>query len=127
MKNAIDFVNFDESGLVPVITQDFEKGDVLMMAYMNRLALERTLETGNVHYFSRSRNRLWMKGETSGHLQKVRELFIDCDGDTILIKVDQKVAACHTGHYSCFYRKIGENELIEVSGKVFNEEKIYGE
>ncbi len=127
MKKAVDSVKFDKKGLVPAITQDFETGDVLMMAYMNREALEKTLESGNVHYYSRSRNKLWMKGETSGHSQTVKELFIDCDGDTILIKVEQEVAACHTGHYSCFFRKIEDDRLVEISDKVFNEENVYGE
>ena len=127
MKKAVDSVKFDQKGLVPAITQDFETGDVLMMAYMNREALEKTLQSGNVHYYSRSRNKLWMKGESSGHLQKVKEVFIDCDGDTILIKVEQKVAACHTGHYSCFFSKMEDNGLVEISDKVFNEENVYGE
>ena len=112
---------------MPAITQDFETGDVLMMAYMNRDALEKTLKSGNVHYYSRSRNKLWMKGESSGHFQTVKEVFIDCDGDTILIKVEQKVAACHTGHYSCFFKKMEANGLVEISDKVFNEENVYGE
>ncbi|MBE9503454.1 MAG: phosphoribosyl-AMP cyclohydrolase [Proteobacteria bacterium] len=127
MKKVIDSVKFDEKGLVPAITQDFETGDVLMMAYMNSEALGKTLESGNVHYYSRSRNKLWMKGESSGHLQLVKEVFVDCDGDTILIKVEQKVAACHTGHYSCFFRKIEDDRLVEISEKVFNEENVYGE
>lgn len=127
MSKIIDSVKFDEKGLVPAITQDCENGNVLMMAYMNKEALEKTIDTGKVHYFSRSRNKLWMKGETSGHIQKVKEIFIDCDGDTILIKIEQKVAACHTGHNSCFYRKIEDDGFHEVSEKIFSEEKIYGQ
>ena len=119
-------VKFDEKGLVPAITQDYKSGQVLMMAYMNREALEKTLATKKVHYYSRSRKKIWLKGESSGHTQEVEELFIDCDGDTILIKVRQNVAACHTGHYSCFYRKCEGDTLAEVSDKIFSEEHVYG-
>lgn len=125
--NISDKVKFDEKGLVPAITQDFKKGHVLMMAYMNREAFEKTLETGKVHYFSRSRNKLWLKGESSGHVQIVREIFLDCDGDTVLIKVDQEKAACHTGHYSCFYRKVDGDSLVENSEKIFDEGEVYGD
>jgi len=120
-------VKFDEKGLVPAITQDFKNGHVLMMAYMNIEAFEKTLETGKVHYYSRSRNKLWLKGESSGHTQIVKEIFLDCDGDTILIKVDQNKAACHTGHYSCFYRKVDGDSLIETSEKLFDEGEVYGD
>ena len=100
-------LSFDElkkgpDGLVPVIVQDFENGEVLMMAYMDREAYEQTLSTGRMTYFSRSRQQLWLKGETSGHFQYVKELRIDCDHDTILAKVEQIGAACHTGNRSCF-------------------------
>lgn len=102
-------LSFDElkkgpDGLVPVIVQDFENGEVLMMAYMDREAYEQTLSTGRMTYYSRSRQQLWLKGETSGHFQYVKELRIDCDHDTILAKVEQIGAACHTGNRSCFYR-----------------------
>jgi phosphoribosyl-ATP pyrophosphohydrolase/phosphoribosyl-AMP cyclohydrolase len=97
-------LRFDANGLIPVIAQDAENGQVLMHAYMNADALARTLETGLAHYYSRSRQRLWQKGEESGHVQRVREIFYDCDADTLLLKVDQDVAACHTGNRSCFYR-----------------------
>ena len=120
-------VKFDEKGLVPAITQDFKSGHVLMMAYMNLEAFEKTVETGKVHYYSRSRRKLWLKGESSGHMQVVKELFLDCDGDTILIKVDQTKAACHTGHYSCFYRKVDGDSLIEISEKLFDEGEVYGD
>lgn len=122
----LDMIKFDKNGLVPAIAQDVESGAVLMMAYMNREALEKTLKTGFAHYYSRSRNKLWRKGESSGHAQKVRELLVDCDADTILMKVEQKVAACHTGHFSCFYRKAEGNDIIEIPDKRFDEEKVYG-
>lgn len=119
-------IKFDEKGLVPAITQDFKSGRVLMMAYMNREAFEKTVETGKTHYYSRSRRKLWLKGESSGHVQTVKEIFLDCDGDTILIKVDQEKAACHTGHYSCFYRKVAGDSFIEASEKIFDEGEVYG-
>ncbi|MDH3976350.1 MAG: phosphoribosyl-AMP cyclohydrolase [Deltaproteobacteria bacterium] len=122
-----DKVKFDEKGLVPAITQDFKSGHVLMMAYMNLEAFEKTIETGKVHYYSRSRKKLWLKGESSGHVQAVREIFLDCDGDTVLIKVDQEKAACHTGRYSCFYRKVEGDSLIENSKKIFDEGEVYGD
>jgi phosphoribosyl-AMP cyclohydrolase len=99
-------VSFNEDGLVPAIAQSAATGDVLMMAWMNRETLERTLATGDVTYWSRSRGQVWRKGETSGHTQHLVEAWIDCDGDTLLLKVDQIGAACHTGAPSCFYRKV---------------------
>lgn len=106
MKNIFEELKFDDKGLIPVVTQDARTDEVLMVAYMNKEALEKTLDTGSVHYWSRSRQSLWLKGETSGHFQQVKSISIDCDGDTLLIKAEQKGAACHTGHHSCFYRKI---------------------
>jgi len=103
--SILDEVRFDERGLVPAIAQDCRTDEVLMLAYMNRESLQKTVETGKAHYYSRSRQKLWLKGETSGHFQVVRSISIDCDGDTLLLKVEQKGAACHTGHHSCFYRK----------------------
>ncbi|MFV1956147.1 MAG: bifunctional phosphoribosyl-AMP cyclohydrolase/phosphoribosyl-ATP diphosphatase HisIE [bacterium] len=100
-------LKFDSDGLIPVIVQDHSGSDVLMMAYMNIEALRLTLETGFVHFFSRSRRKIWKKGESSGHIQSVKEVLYDCDADTLLVKVDQKIAACHTGRYSCFYRVLG--------------------
>jgi phosphoribosyl-ATP pyrophosphohydrolase/phosphoribosyl-AMP cyclohydrolase len=97
-------LRFDADGLIPAIAQDAENGQVLMHAYMNREALARTLETGLAHYYSRSRGRLWRKGEESGNLQRVRRILYDCDADTLLLLVDQTLAACHTGNRSCFYR-----------------------
>ena len=109
MKREVEMPNirFDEKGLVPVITQDYGDGTVLMMAYMNKESLQRTIETKEMWYWSRSRQKLWHKGETSGHIQKVKELYYDCDADTLLAKVEQVGdIACHTGRRSCFFNKI---------------------
>ena len=100
-------VKFGADGLVPVVTQESRSGDVLMVAYANREALDRTLSTGLAHYFSRSRGRLWQKGETSGHVQRVTEVRLDCDGDTVLYRVEQTGPACHTGTRTCFSTVIG--------------------
>ena len=120
-------INFKKGdGLVPVIVQDHETGEVLMLAYMNRQAWLKTLETGKATYWSRSRNELWVKGETSGHVQIVNEILVDCDSDTLLLKVRQVGgAACHTGYRSCFYRKV-HNEKTEIIGEpVFKPEDVY--
>lgn len=99
------------NGLIPVVIQDEESKEVLMLAYMNEESLKKTIETKKATYFSRSRNELWVKGETSGHYQYVSDIRVDCDEDTILLLVKQVGAACHTGHYSCFYRNIEGEEL----------------
>lgn len=100
-------LKFDEKGLIPVIVQDWQKNDVLMLAYMNRESFQKTLETKEMWYWSRSRQQLWHKGDTSGHIQKVKELYYDCDADAILAKVEQVGGvACHTGNRSCFFNKI---------------------
>ena len=106
----IERIKFDANGLVPAIVQDAATGTVLMLAYMNRESLEKTLATGTTWFYSRSRQELWNKGATSGHIQTVKEMFYDCDGDTLLVKVEQKGAACHEGTYSCFSRRFGEAE-----------------
>ncbi len=98
-------IKFNEQGLVPVVTQD-EGGEVLMLAYADKEALRLTLKTGKAHYFSRSRQKLWLKGETSGHTQEIKEVLVDCDQDAVLYRVKQKGVACHTGNRSCFYRKL---------------------
>jgi phosphoribosyl-AMP cyclohydrolase len=104
-------LKYDEKGLIPAIVQDAGSGDVLMMAYMNRQSLEMTLETGFTHFWSRSRQKYWKKGETSGHVQEVREIFFDCDADTLLVKVIQHgPGACHTGNRTCFYRNIQQSK-----------------
>jgi phosphoribosyl-AMP cyclohydrolase len=110
---ALSKVKFDDKGLVSAIAQDYTSGDVLMLAYMNRDTLAETLEKGVMIYFSRSRQKRWFKGETSGHVQKVREVYIDCDGDALLFKVDQTGAACHENYLSCFFRK-HENDVWNV-------------
>jgi phosphoribosyl-AMP cyclohydrolase len=119
--------NFDKgNGLVPAIVQDFATGDVLMLAYVNRESWYATVATGKATYWSRSRNELWVKGETSGKVQLVKEIFIDCDADTLLFKVDQiGEAACHTGYRSCFYRKISAGKEEIVGQKIFNPEDVY--
>ncbi|HHV97175.1 MAG TPA: phosphoribosyl-AMP cyclohydrolase [Clostridiaceae bacterium] len=99
-------LKFNNDGLIPVIAQDVDTNEVLMLAYMNQEAFKKTLETGIAHYWSRSRKKLWMKGETSGHIQRVESIRIDCDNDALLLKVKQEGAACHTGNFSCFYREI---------------------
>jgi len=106
-------IKYDDRGLIPAVIQDVSTGEVLMVAYMNEESLKKTLETGKTHFWSRSRKKLWLKGETSGHFQTVREIRLDCDLDTILVKVEQKGAACHTGNRSCFYRRLTEEGLKE--------------
>lgn len=103
---GIDAVKFDERGLVPAVVQEAETGEVLMVAWMDREALEATLRTGLAHFWSRSRGRLWQKGETSGHVQHVRGVHLDCDGDTVLVQVHQEGVACHTGNRTCFFRAL---------------------
>ena len=116
------------NGLVPAIAQDYETGEVLMMAYMNKESWELTLKTGIAHYWSRSRNKLWKKGESSGNVQEIKEIRIDCDDDTILLKIKQiGEAACHTGFRSCFYRVVRNDALIEDGEKIFNPDDVYGE
>jgi phosphoribosyl-AMP cyclohydrolase len=111
LEENLQAVDFEKgNGLVPVVVQDAKSGKVLMVAYANREALKRTLESGYAHYYSRSRKKLWKKGESSGNLQKVKKVLVDCDGDTLLYIVEQKGVACHTGEYSCFFRTVGEEE-----------------
>jgi len=114
-------------GLVPVITQDFKTNQVLMMAYMNKEAWQLTLKSRTVHYWSRSRQELWKKGGSSGNIQMVKEIRVDCDSDCVLIKIQQKgKAACHTGYQSCFYRAVKNNELVVDGKKIFDPKKVYG-
>ena len=120
-------LNFKKTdGLIPAIVQDDATGEILMLAYMNQEAFAATLSSGKATYFSRSRQTLWVKGETSGHVQMVKEVLIDCDDDTILLKVDQLGgAACHTGHRSCFFKRV-ENGSIRIIGEpVFNPKEVY--
>lgn len=120
-KNA----KFNENGLIPAIIQDVESKTVLMMAYMDREALKKTIETGYTHFWSRSRQKLWMKGETSGHVQKIVSMVLDCDEDTLLINVEQKVAACHTGTFSCFRTTIGADGTNFTQPQAFKPDEVY--
>ncbi|MGQ9842983.1 MAG: phosphoribosyl-AMP cyclohydrolase [Spirochaetota bacterium] len=121
----LDFTKLD--GLVPAVAQDYKTGEILMVGFMNKEAFELTLKTGIVHYWSRSRKQLWKKGESSGNVQEVKEVRIDCDNDCVLLKINQiGDAACHTGYRSCFYRVI-ENGNLKIDGiKIFNPEDKYG-
>ncbi len=123
----VDILKFDKDGLMPAIVQDYQTQEVLMLAYMNKEAFEKTIQTGKTHFWSRSRKKMWLKGEESGHIQHVKDIFFDCDSDTLLIKVRQECAACHEGYKSCFFRKADvEKDGIDIVGeKVFDPEKIY--
>ena len=120
-------IDFDKAGgLVPAIAQDADTGEVLMLAWMSREAFEETLRTRRACYFSRSRGRLWRKGEESGNVQEVREVYVDCDADTILLKVHQKGgAACHEGYSSCFFRRVQSEGLQVIGERVFDPEQVY--
>ena len=123
----VELLDFSKikGGLVPVIAQDYQTNEVLMMAFANEEAVRETLETGVACYYSRSRDKLWKKGEESGHLQEIQHVFVDCYADTLLLKVKQNVAACHTGHYSCFHREFDEGSLKTRGDVVFNPEDVY--
>ena len=120
---------FDRNGLIPVIAQDALSGQVLMMAYMNRDALQRTIETGWATYYSRSRGRLWKKGEKSGHAQKVEQILVDCDQDSLVLRVSVDAGICHVGYQSCFYRalKDGSSDKLQfIAERVYDPQKTYG-
>jgi phosphoribosyl-AMP cyclohydrolase len=121
-------LDFDKmGGLLPAIVQDAATGDVLMLAFMNQEAWERTLATGEAHYYSRTRETIWHKGGTSGHVQRVQEIFLDCDRDTVLLKVEQVGgAACHTGHRSCFYQRRQGDGWLVVGSPIFDPKEVYG-
>jgi phosphoribosyl-AMP cyclohydrolase len=123
-----DNLKFNSDGLIPAIVQEQASGRVLMMAWMNRAALEKTIATGKTHFWSRSRQKFWMKGESSGHVQSVKDVAFDCDGDTLLIQVEQKGAACHEGYRSCFFRSVqGEGETHKITeDRLASPEEIYG-
>ena len=113
-------------GLIPAIAQDYQTGEILMMAYINQESWEYSLATGNATYYSRSRKKLWKKGETSGNVQKIKEIFVDCDEDTVIFKVEQiGGVACHTGHKSCFYRKVDGENLIEIAPVIIPPKEMY--
>ena len=120
-------LNFKKmGGLIPAVVQDYKTGEVLMLAFMNQEAWEATLSTGKATYYSRTRQQLWIKGETSGNIQIIKEIRIDCDDDTVVLKVDQVGgAACHTGHKSCFYKKVEDGSIRIVGKPIFNPEEVY--
>ena len=123
---VLDRIAFDAAGLVPAIAQQYDTGEVLMVAWMNRDAVAETLATGRVCYWSRSRRAPWRKGETSGQVQRLVEMRLDCDGDTVLLLVDQHGVACHTGRRSCFYRAAKDGAWVEVAGVEVPPERLYG-
>lgn len=127
MNKFIKGLKYDENGLIPAVIQDYKNNEVLMVAYMNDVAVKKTIETKRAHFYSRSRKKLWLKGESSGHVQKVKEIRFDCDADCLLVKVEQVGGACHTGYRSCFYRKLKDNKgNTSVSGKkMFDPDKVY--
>lgn len=119
-------LKYDNNGLIPAIAQQHDTGEVLMMAWMNRDSIAETLTTGRVCYWSRSRGALWRKGETSGQVQELIELRVDCDADTLLLLVDQTGVACHTGRRSCFYRAVRDGELVTIAGPMVTPDELYG-
>ncbi|UCE98635.1 MAG: phosphoribosyl-AMP cyclohydrolase [Planctomycetota bacterium] len=129
IEEGLEFTpKFDENGLIPAIAQDVKSGEILMAAFMNRQALDLTIQTGYATYFSRSRQQLWKKGEESGHLQKVDQILVDCDQDCIILKVTVDAGQCHVGYQSCFYRALKKGtytELEFISEKVYDPKKIY--
>ena len=129
IEEGLEFTpKFDENGMIPVIAQDAGSGQILMVAYMNRAALEATIKTGCATYFSRSRKKLWKKGEERGHVQKVQQILVDCDQDCIILKVSVDAGQCHVGYQSCFYRALkaeSDKELELIAQKVYDPGKVY--
>lgn len=125
---GLDNLKYDSNGLIPAIVQDVGTGEVLMMAYMNKTSLEESIRTGKTHFWSRSRQKYWMKGESSGHTQDIKEISIDCDADTLLIKATQHGAACHEGYKNCFFRKLDAKtgEWVISSERLVDPEQVYG-
>ena len=125
--HGLDDLKYDADGLIPAIIQDVDTHEVLMMAYMNKQSLADSIKTGKTHFWSRSRKKYWLKGETSGHTQEIQEITTDCDVDTLLIKVKQNGAACHEGYKSCFYRKYEhDGQWIVIAKRLFDPKDIYG-
>ena len=124
-KSWIQQIKFDANRLVPAIVQDAQTGELLMVAYMNRQAVAKTLRTGKTHFYSRSRKKMWLKGESSGHIQKVKGIYLDCDGDAILVKARQIDGACHTGYKNCFFRRLKNSRWKIIGTKVFDPEAVY--
>lgn len=126
LQDTLADLKYNDAGLIPAICVDAATGQVLMMAWMNSDSLAETIETGKTHFWSRSRRKYWMKGESSGHTQEVKSIYTDCDKDTLVIEVEQHGAACHEGYYSCFYRKLSnEGDWDVVGKKVFNPDDVY--
>lgn len=127
LDQAINDLKYDANGLIPTVVVDAETKQVLMVAYMNKDSLADTVKTGKTHFWSRSRQKYWMKGESSGHTQEVKAIYTDCDKDTLVIEAVQHGAACHKGYYSCFFRKLTDNEWQEApdAKKIFNPEDVY--
>ena len=121
----LETISFDSNGLVPAIAQQHDSGEILMMAWMNTDSIRETLETGRVCYWSRSRQSLWRKGESSGQVQSLRELRVDCDGDTLLLQVDQAGVACHTGRRSCFFRAVRNDEVVTIAEQLVDPADLY--
>jgi len=127
LKETIDGLKYDDAGLIPAVCVDASTKQVLMVAYMNAPSIMDTIRTGKTHFYSRSRKKYWMKGESSGHTQDVKAIYTDCDADTLLIEVAQNGAACHEGYYSCFYRRLNDQGGWDVVGeKVFDPDEVYG-
>lgn len=128
IENFIKILDFSkiEGNLIPIIVQDYESNEILMLAFANEEAVRKSLSTGYAHYYSRSRKLLWKKGETSGHVQEIKNVIIDCDNDSILYKVHQIGAACHKGYYSCFYNEYDEGEMKLIAKKIFDPKEVYG-
>jgi len=127
MEQLFEVITFNEAGLVPAVAQDAGSGEILMMAWMNREAIEETLREGRVCYWSRSRGRLWRKGEQSGHVQRLVEMRVDCDGDTLVLKVEQTGAACHTGRLSCMFRLVHPDGTVETASEpIVDPGDVYG-
>lgn len=126
LAEALDALPYNADGLVPAIAQQHDSGEVLMMAWMNRAAIEESLQTGRVCYWSRSRQSFWRKGESSGQVQYLKEMRFDCDGDTILLQVDQIGPACHTGRRNCFYNRVEGDRLVVAAAPLIDPERLYG-
>lgn len=127
MQFNVDMLKYNDAGLIPAIVQDSATKEVLMLAYMNRQAVEKTLATGETWFWSRSRQKLWHKGESSGNVQKVTEITYDCDADTLLVQVEQKGAACHKGYFTCFHNRVERDGTVTIKGdRLFDPEEVYG-
>ncbi len=126
LDQVLDHLPWNADGLIPAIAQQYDSGEVLMMAWMNRESLEETLATKRVCYFSRSRRKLWRKGESSGQVQHLKELRLDCDGDTVLLRVDQVGPACHTGRRQCFYNRVVGDRVVVDSAPLIDPAELYG-